>query len=80
MTILLWIIFGAIAGFLADLIMSSDNGLIEDMILGVIGAFVGGFVFNFFGQAGVTGFNLYSVIVAVIGASVIIFLGRLLHK
>jgi len=80
MNILIWIIFGAIAGWIADIVMASDHGLIEDVILGVIGAFVGGFIFNMFGQPGVTGFNLYSVVVAVIGAAVLIFLGRMLHK
>jgi len=80
MDILIWIVFGAIAGWVADVVMHSDHGLIEDVILGVIGAFVGGFIMNSFGQPGVTGFNLYSVIVAVIGAVVLIFLGRILHK
>ena len=80
MGILLWIILGAIAGWIADLIMGSDHGVIEDIILGIIGAFLGGFIMNALGQNGVTGFNLYSVIVAVVGAVVLIFLGRLLHK
>jgi uncharacterized membrane protein YeaQ/YmgE (transglycosylase-associated protein family) len=80
MDILLWIILGAVAGWIADMIMKSDHGVIEDIILGVVGAFVGGFILNFLGQSGVTGFNIYSLIVAVIGAVVLIFLGRLIHK
>lgn len=80
MDILLWIIFGAIVGWVADFIMSSDHGMIEDIILGIIGAFVGGFIFTSFGQPGVTGFNLYSLIVAVIGAVVLIFIGRAIHR
>ena len=80
MNILLWVILGAVAGWIADMIMKSDHGVIEDIILGIIGAFVGGFILNFLGQAGVTGFNIYSLIVAVIGAVVLIFLGRLIHK
>ncbi|CAN5287827.1 GlsB/YeaQ/YmgE family stress response membrane protein [soil metagenome] len=80
MNIILWIIFGAIAGWIADMLMHSDHGTIEDIILGVIGAIVGGFIMNSFGQAGVTGFNLYSFVVAVVGAVVLIFLGRLFHK
>ena len=80
MNFLIWIIFGAIAGFIADIVMSSDHGMIEDIVLGVIGAFVGGFIMNFLGQPGVTGFNLYSIAVAVIGAIVLIAIGRLLHK
>jgi uncharacterized membrane protein YeaQ/YmgE (transglycosylase-associated protein family) len=80
MDILLWIILGAVAGWIADVIMSSNHGVLEDIILGVIGGFVGGFIMNSFGQNGMTGFNFYSLIVAVIGAVVLIFLGRLLHK
>jgi uncharacterized membrane protein YeaQ/YmgE (transglycosylase-associated protein family) len=80
MNILLWVILGAVAGWIADMIMQSDRGVIEDIILGIVGAVVGGFILNFFGQSGVTGFNIYSLIVAVIGAVVLIFLGRLIHK
>ena len=80
MNILLWILLGAIAGWLAGLIMKSDHSMIEDIILGIVGAFVGGFIMNFFGQPGVTGFNLYSVIVASVGASAVVFLGRVLRR
>lgn len=80
MNILLWIVLGAIAGWVASVIMASKHGLIEDIVLGIIGAFVGGFFMNSFGAPGVTGFNLYSLIVAVVGAVVLIFLGRLLHR
>ena len=80
MNILLWIILGAVAGWIADLVMKSSHGIVEDIILGVVGAFLGGFILNSLGQSGVTGFNLYSIVVAVIGAVVLIFIGRLLHK
>jgi len=80
MNLILWIVLGAIAGWVAGLIMKSDNGLLEDILLGVIGAFVGGYLFELFGQEGITGFNIYSLLVAVVGAVVIIFLGRLIHK
>ena len=80
MNIILWVVLGAVAGWIADMIMKSAHGVLEDIVLGVIGAFVGGFIMNFFGQSGVTGFNIYSLIVAVIGAVVLIFLGRLIHK
>lgn len=80
MNFLIWIVLGAIAGWIADMVMASSHGLIEDIILGIVGAFVGGFIMNSFGQPGVTGFNLYSVIVAVIGAVILIFVGRLLHR
>lgn len=79
MDILLWIVLGAIAGWIADMVMKSDHGLLTDIILGVVGGFVGGFIMNSLGQPGVTGFNVYSLIVAVIGAIVLIFLGRAIH-
>jgi len=80
MDILLWIILGAVAGWIADIIMKSNHGVVEDIILGVVGAFVAGFILNYFGQAGVTGFNVYSLAVAVGGAVLLIFLGRQFHK
>lgn len=80
MNILVWIIFGALAGWIADVVMRSNHGVLEDIILGIVGAFLGGVVMNALGQSGVTGFNLYSIIVAVVGAAVIIFIGRMLHR
>jgi len=80
MDILLWIILGALAGWIASMIMKTGHGFIGDVILGIIGAFIGGFIMNFFGQSGVTGVNFYSLIVAVIGAVVLIALGRLIRK
>lgn len=77
MDIVLWIIFGAIAGWLADLIMKGNHGVIEDIVLGIVGALIGGFIMNSIGQPGVTGFNIYSIVVSVIGAVVLIFLGRM---
>lgn len=73
MSILGWLILGLIAGFIASKIVNkSGQGMIMDMVLGIIGAVVGGFLFNQFGAAGVTGFNIYSMIVAVIGSIVIL--------
>jgi uncharacterized membrane protein YeaQ/YmgE (transglycosylase-associated protein family) len=80
MNILLWIVLGVLAGWIASTLMSSNHGLLEDIILGVVGAFVGGFILNYFGKAGVTGLNLYSLVVAVAGAMVVIFIGRIFHK
>lgn len=80
MGILLWLVLGALAGWIAGIIMKSSHGLIEDIVLGIVGAFVGGFVMSFFGQSGVTGFNMYSLVVAVIGAVALIFIGRLIHR
>lgn len=78
--IILWIILGAAAGFIADKVMNSAHGMFEDIILGIVGAFIGGFIMNFLGQPGVTGFNFYSLVVAVVGAVVLIFIGRAIHK
>lgn len=80
MTFLLWIILGAVAGWIASLIMKSSHGIVVDIILGIVGALVGGFIMNFFGQPGVSQINLYSLVVAIIGAMVLIFAGRLLHR
>jgi uncharacterized membrane protein YeaQ/YmgE (transglycosylase-associated protein family) len=74
MGIIAWLVLGLIAGFIASKIVNhTGSGMIMDIILGVVGAFVGGLVFNFFGAAGVTGFNIYSAIVAVIGAVIVLF-------
>jgi uncharacterized membrane protein YeaQ/YmgE (transglycosylase-associated protein family) len=74
MSIIAWLILGLIAGFIASkLYAGSGQGAIIDIVLGIVGAFVGGFLFNMFGGAGVTGFNLYSMIVAVIGAVVVLW-------
>ncbi len=80
MNIILWIVFGAIAGWLASLIMGAGHSLIWDIILGIIGALVGGFVMNALGSPGVTGFNLYSFIVAIIGAIIVIGIGRMFNR
>jgi uncharacterized membrane protein YeaQ/YmgE (transglycosylase-associated protein family) len=74
MSIIAWLILGLIAGFIASkLYAGSGQGAVIDIVLGIVGAFVGGFLFNMFGGAGVTGFNLYSMIVAVIGAVVVLW-------
>lgn len=82
MGIILWIIFGAIAGWLASVLMKTDweQGTLADIILGIVGAVLGGMVMGFMGQPGVTGFNLYSMFVAVIGACLFIYLGRAFHR
>lgn len=75
MSIIAWLVLGLIAGFIGSKIVNRrGEGLIRDIILGIVGAFVGGFIFQFFGAAGVTGLNLYSMIVAVIGSVVVLVL------
>ena len=80
MGIILWIIFGAVAGWVASVIMktNSSQGAIMNIIMGIIGAVVGGFLMGLVGQSGVTGFNLYSLGVAIMGAIVVIYIGRIL--
>lgn len=73
MSILAWIILGLIAGFLGSKIVNkTGSGVLMDIVLGIVGAIVGGYVFTFFGQEGVTGLNLYSLVVAVIGAIIVL--------
>ena len=75
MSILAWIVLGLIAGFIGSKIVNkTGEGLVMDIVLGVIGAVVGGFLFNQFGSAGVTGLNLWSLLVAVIGAVVVLII------
>ena len=69
MSIIAWIILGLIAGFISSKVVNhSGEGMIIDIVLGVVGAFVGGFLFNMFGAAGVTGLNVWSLVVATLGA------------
>ncbi len=76
---LAWIIIGAIAGWLASIVMKTNQqqGLLMDIVVGIVGAFIGGFLVNQFGSAGVTGFNVWSLFVAFIGAVVLLGLLRL---
>jgi uncharacterized membrane protein YeaQ/YmgE (transglycosylase-associated protein family) len=81
MSILAWLVLGLIAGFIGSKIVNrSGEGLVLDIVLGVVGAVVGGFLFNTFGAAGVTGLNLYSLLVAVIGAVVVLVLYHMLFR
>ncbi len=71
MSFLAWIVLGLIAGFVASkLINKSGEGLLLDIVLGIVGAVVGGWLFHTFGMPGVTGLNVYSLVVAVVGAVV----------
>ena len=73
MSIIAWIVLGLIAGFIGSkLVNKRGEGVVLDIVLGIVGAFVGGWLFNTFGSAGVTGLNLYSMMVAVIGAVVVL--------
>jgi uncharacterized membrane protein YeaQ/YmgE (transglycosylase-associated protein family) len=73
MSIIGWIILGLIAGFIASKIVNSEgSGIVLDIVLGIIGAIVGGWLLHLFGEAGITGFNLYSMFVAIVGAVVVL--------
>jgi uncharacterized membrane protein YeaQ/YmgE (transglycosylase-associated protein family) len=81
MGILAWIILGLVAGFIASKIVNkTGEGLILDVALGVIGAIVGGFLFSLIGHEGVTGLNIWSLFVAVIGAVVVLLLYRMVVR
>ncbi|HMN70709.1 MAG TPA: GlsB/YeaQ/YmgE family stress response membrane protein [Rhodoblastus sp.] len=74
MSVIAWIILGLIAGFIGSKIVNkSGQGFLMDVVLGVVGAVVGGFIFTFFGAAGVTGLNIYSLIVSIVGAVVVLW-------
>lgn len=82
MEIILWIIFGGIVGWLASLVMNTDaqQGIVLNVVVGIVGAIVGGWLMDFFGKTGVTGFNLYSFVVAIIGAIVLIAIVKVLRR
>jgi len=70
-----WIVLGLIAGFIASKVVNKrGEGVVMDIVLGIVGAIVGGFLFSMVGGTGVTGFNIYSMIVAVVGAIVVLLI------
>jgi uncharacterized membrane protein YeaQ/YmgE (transglycosylase-associated protein family) len=81
MSFIAWIIVGLISGFIASKIINkSGDGLIVDILLGIVGAFLGGWLFNEFGMPGVTGVNLYSILVAVVGAILFLIIYHALFR
>lgn len=81
MSFLAWIVLGLIAGWIGSMLVNkSGEGVLMDIVLGVIGAVLGGWLFNTFGHTGVTGLNLYSLLVAVVGAVVVLFLYHLVVR
>ena len=75
MSFLAWIVLGLISGFIASKIVNkSGQGAVMDIVLGIVGAIAGGWLFNAIGHIGVTGLNLYSVLVSVVGAVVVLFI------
>ena len=81
MSILAWIVLGLVAGFIGSKIVNkSGEGFIPDIVLGIVGSVVGGWLFSTFGASGVTGLNLYSLVVAVIGAIVVLVAYHAIRK
>jgi uncharacterized membrane protein YeaQ/YmgE (transglycosylase-associated protein family) len=81
MSFLGWLLLGLIAGFIGSKIVNKrGEGMLLDIILGVVGAIVGGWVFSMFGASGVNGFNLYSMIVAVIGSILVLVIYHALFR
>jgi uncharacterized membrane protein YeaQ/YmgE (transglycosylase-associated protein family) len=73
MSILAWIVLGLLAGFIGSkLVNKTGEGVVLDIVLGIVGAVVGGYLFNMMGSAGVTGLNIYSLFVAVVGAVLVL--------
>lgn len=82
MGIILWIIFGALVGWIASMIMKTDaeQGLFLNIIVGIIGAVIGGWLMTFIGEGGVQGFNFYSFLVALLGACVLIGIVKVVRQ
>lgn len=78
MSILGWLVVGLVAGFLAKYVVPGEGpgGVVGDIIIGLIGAVIGGWVFHLFDHSGATGLNLWSIIVAFIGAVILLFILR----
>lgn len=76
MSIIAWIIVGGVAGWLASLVMKTDasQGMLMNIIVGIAGAFIGGFVFSLLGFGGLTGFSLYSLLVATVGSIILLWI------
>ena len=82
MKIFVWIVFGALAGWIASIIMKKNKkmGAIANIVTGIVGAFIGGYIMDFLGAEGVTGFNIYSLFVAIVGAMVLLWVLGLLSR
>ncbi|KKP42415.1 MAG: Transglycosylase associated protein [Parcubacteria group bacterium GW2011_GWA2_33_14] len=79
MNIIILIIFGALVGWVASMIVGTDEGLIIDIIVGIIGSVVGGWLMGFFDKSGVTGFNMYSFLVALLGSVVLLVIVKMIR-
>jgi uncharacterized membrane protein YeaQ/YmgE (transglycosylase-associated protein family) len=81
MSVFAWIILGLIAGFIGSKIVNKrGEGLFLDLVLGIVGSIAGGWLFNMFGASGVTGLNLYSLLVAVVGAIAVLMVYHAIRR
>ena len=82
MGIIAWVILGGLAGWIASIFMrtNASQGVLMNIIVGIVGALIGGFIFNFFGTPGVTGFNFYSLLVAIVGSVVLLWILKLMNR
>lgn len=82
MGLISWLVLGGLAGWVASIVAGANArmGLLANILVGILGAVIGGWIFNFFGGSGVTGFNAYSLLVATVGACALLFLGRLVRR
>ena len=81
MSFLAWIVLGLIAGFIGSMLVNKrGEGILIDIVLGIVGAFVGGLLFNLLGARGVSGLNLYSLFVAVVGSVVFLLVYNTLFR
>lgn len=82
MGILSWVLLGGVAGWIGSMLMGTDEsqGILLNIVIGIVGAFIGGMIFNFFGGAGITGFNLYSLFVATLGSVVLLWIASIVRS
>jgi uncharacterized membrane protein YeaQ/YmgE (transglycosylase-associated protein family) len=81
MSFLAWIVLGLLAGFIGSKIVNkSGEGILMDIVLGILGAVAGGWLFNQFGHMGVTGLNIYSLVVAIIGAVILLVIYHAIRR
>jgi uncharacterized membrane protein YeaQ/YmgE (transglycosylase-associated protein family) len=81
MGVILWIVFGGIAGWIGSMITNTDGqqGIILNVVVGIIGAVIGGYIMLLLGMGGVSGFNLYSFAVAILGAVALLYIVKLVR-
>lgn len=80
MEIIIWIVFGALVGWAASKLTGAGGGLLSDVIIGIAGALLGGFIMSILGRVGIGSFNLYNFLVALLGASLLIGIMRMVRR